>query len=98
MGRDSTIVCLCVDEEGVGVGACLPGTVPSETALSSLRNNRRHDSHTVPLQQANCVQHVRVVAAPRPQPALFFMTALTVKGGDVVLRLQSCWSEIANTI
>lgn len=53
--------------DGVRGYCCFSGTVPSETALSSPWNNRRHDSHTVPLQLVNCAQHFCGVAAPRPR-------------------------------
>lgn len=53
--------------DGVRGYCCFSGTVPSETALSSPWNNRRHDSHTVPLQLVNCAQHFYGVAAPRPR-------------------------------
>lgn len=58
------------DEKGVmgwGGYCCFSGTVPSETALSSPWNNRRHDSHTVPLQLVNCARHFYGVPDPRPR-------------------------------
>ena len=77
--------CVYLCEEGGGGYLGLPGTLPSETALSSPRNNRRHDSHTVPLQLANCLQHDCGVAASNPPPALSFTSVLMVKRGDVDL-------------
>lgn len=59
--------CVCLekgDDDGGGgaVALCL-----HKQPLSSPRNNMRHDSHTVPLQLLNCVQHVCGVAAPSPR-------------------------------
>lgn len=98
-------VCICVKKVvlvvvvRVGGGyLSLPGTLPSETVLSSPRNNRRHDSHTVPLQLANCLQHVCGVAASNPPPALSFTAVLMAKRGDVdLVSKKGRWLEITIT-
>lgn len=82
------------------VRVCGGGTsVFPETALSSPRNNRRHDSHTVPLQLANCVQHVCGVAASSPPTRPLLHDCVDDKRRRRGLMcVKGRWSEIAITI
>lgn len=66
---------------GWGGCLCLLGTLPSETALSSPLNNGRHDSHTVPLQLANCV-----CAAP---PALRLMSVMKTQDPAALVMVKN---------